>query len=182
MKIENQKPVILVIDDDKSNIDLILNILPHYDCIPCLSGKLALDIINEENIDLILLDIMMPDMDGFEVCSIIKLKPEFEHIPIIFLSSNDTIDSINHGFELGAVDYVTKPFNPIELKCRIKTHIKLLNFQKSLEEKNLKLEKLNQKIKEIAKSDLEKVYEEYSYLSDDDIDLSHYLDNVSLDD
>jgi PleD family two-component response regulator len=179
--IKNTKPIVLIVDDDKSNIDLILNILPDYDCIPCLNGQTALKIIKEEKINLILLDIVMPNMNGFEVCSIIKLTPEYKNIPIIFLSSNTNIESINQGFSLGAVDYLVKPFNPIELLCRIQTHLKLQSYQKSIENKNIELQKLNQKIKDIAKKDIAKIYKNCDFLIDDDINFNDYLEDVTLD-
>jgi len=128
---------ILVVDDNIGNIDVLLNILKDYDVVTALDGKTALDIVDKEKIDLILLDIMMPQMDGFEVCQKIKEKTELSKIPVIFLSAKDQIDDIKKGFELGAVDYVTKPFNPIELLSRIKTHINLRSYEMELEKRVL---------------------------------------------
>ena len=179
--LENKKATILVVDDDKSNIDLILNILPHYDLITCLDGKTALKMVQQEDIDLILLDVVMPEMDGYEVCSILKVNPDFSNIPVMFLSAKDSIENINKGFNLGAVDYVTKPFNPTELKSRIKTHLQLQNFQKSLEKKNEELDKLNNKIKEVVKKDMEDMYAHCDYFGGEDIDIEQYLNNISID-
>ena len=129
------KQTILIVDDNESNIDVLLGILEEYDVIPSLDGKTALSIIEDENIDLILLDIMMPVMDGYEVCKILKNNIKTSKIPIIFLSAKYEMDDIKKGFKLGAVDYITKPFNPIELLVRINTHLELRGYQKNLEVK-----------------------------------------------
>ena len=127
------KPIILVVDDNGSNIDILLNILSDYDVIPALSGKNALEIVKEEKVDLILLDIMMPEMDGFEVCKLLKSELKTSKIPIVFLTSKHNMEDIQRGFELGAIDYITKPFNPIELLVRINTHLELRTYQHDLE-------------------------------------------------
>ncbi len=129
------KQTILIVDDTKDNIDILINLLNNYDVIPALDGNTALEIIEEENIDLILLDIMMPIMDGFEVCKILKKNPKTVNIPIIFLTAKSDNEDIKIGFELGAVDYITKPFNPSELISRVKTHLELKSYQDILEEK-----------------------------------------------
>jgi len=131
----NNVPTILVVDDNESNIDILLGVLSNYDIIAALSGQEALDIIKTEKIDLILLDVMMPILDGYEVCEILKSNPEYENIPIIFLTAKSDTEDIKKGFELGAIDYITKPFNPIELDIRINTHIELLNYRNKLKQK-----------------------------------------------
>ncbi|WP_321777534.1 hybrid sensor histidine kinase/response regulator [Sulfurimonas sp.] len=129
------KQSILIVDDAKENVDVLVQLLKEYDLITTLNGKTALNILQEEDIDLILLDIMMPEMDGFEVCSIIKKDKKNSHIPIIFLSALNKDEDIQKGFELGAVDYVTKPFNPSELLSRAHTHLKIRCYEKDLEKK-----------------------------------------------
>lgn len=131
----NNIPTILIVDDNKSNIDVLLGTLNNYDIIAALSGQEALDIIKIEKIDLILLDIMMPILDGYEVCEILKSNSEYENIPIIFLTAKNDTEDIKKGFECGAIDYITKPFNPIELDIRLNTHIELLNYRNTLEKK-----------------------------------------------
>ena len=143
----NDKPTVLIVDDNKANIDILLEILNSYDVIPTLDGETALNIVEIENIDLILLDIMMPNINGFEVCKRLKENFNTSKIPVIFLTSKDEIADIKHGFELGAVDYITKPFNPIELKVRINTHLELRSYQKDLEQK-IKQELKEKKLKE----------------------------------
>jgi len=142
-------PTILVVDDNEVNIDILLGTLSSYDIIASLSGKEALEIIKEEHIDLILLDIMMPTLDGLDVCKIIKNNPKYNKIPIIFLTAKNDTNDIKKGFECGAIDYITKPFNPIELNIRINTHIELINYKNNLERqvaKELEENKLTQEI------------------------------------
>lgn len=147
---------ILVVDDTKANIDVLVSLLENYDVIASLNGKDAIASVKHEKIDLILLDIMMPGMDGFEVCEILKADDATKNIPIIFLTAKHEKEDIEKGFALGAVDYLTKPFYPSELKARVKTHLELRTYQKELErrvdeevEKNrLKDKALFQKAKE----------------------------------
>ncbi len=142
-------PTILVVDDNEVNIDILLGALSSYDLIAALSGKEALEIIKEEHVDLILLDIMMPTLDGLDVCKIIKENPKYNKTPIIFLTAKNDTNDIKKGFECGAIDYITKPFNPIELNIRINTHIELINYKNNLERrvaKELEANKLTQEI------------------------------------
>lgn len=137
---------ILVVDDNEVNIDVLVNLLSNYDVITVLDGKSALEITKEEDIDLILLDIMMPDMDGFEVCKKLKTSSKTKSIPIIFLSAKNSTQDIKEGFKLGGVDYITKPFNPDELLSRVSTHLELRDYQKYLEVRvNQEVEKNRQK-------------------------------------
>jgi PleD family two-component response regulator len=180
---EDNKPIILIVDDSSSNIKILLNILGKYDTIPCTDGKTAIDIATNNDIDLILLDIVMPDIDGFEVCKILKSSLKTKNIPIVFISAKDNVDDITNGFELGGVDYITKPFNPLELQCRVATHIKSSIHQKNIEEKNKELERLNEKIKEFAKKEFENISNNQSsnsFLGSGNIDFSNLIDNITL--
>lgn len=128
------KQTILIVDDVKENIDVLMQLLTQHDLITSLNGQNAIDIAtNEENIDLILLDIMMPEMDGFEVCKHLKENPKTMHIPIIFLSAKSKQEDLQKAFYVGGVDYITKPFNPKELLSRVNTHLKLRAYEKDLE-------------------------------------------------
>jgi two-component system, sensor histidine kinase and response regulator len=141
MSIEKTRDVILVIDDQPSNLKVIASILSReYSVSLSNSGANALKNLNRICPDLILLDIMMPDMDGFEVCRQIKEKDDFKEIPVIFFSAKTDMEDIIKGFSYGAVDYVTKPFNPKELKIRIKNH---LNLRHALQINQQLSEKLN---------------------------------------
>ncbi len=119
--------LILVVDDNPDNIQVVANILQenNYELSVFLNGENALEFLELETPDLILLDVLMPDMDGFELCRIIKQNRKMKDIPIIFLTAKNEIEDLVAGFKLGAVDYITKPFIPIELLLRIKTHIEL---------------------------------------------------------
>lgn len=123
-----QKPFILIVDDVQKNLQVLGNILSSkgYLFTPATSGKHALAVIKKRQPDLILLDIMMPELDGYEVCRILKSSPTTKHIPIIFLTAKTETEDIVKGFELGCVDYVSKPFNTTELIARIRTHLEIL--------------------------------------------------------
>ena len=118
---------ILIIDDNPSNIDFLLGLLTEYEISAAVDGERALDQIAQEIPDLILLDVSMPGMDGYEVCSIIKSNPKTKDIPILFLSANTDAESIVKGFDAGGVDYITKPYHPREILARVETHLKLKN-------------------------------------------------------
>ncbi|GJM61012.1 hybrid sensor histidine kinase/response regulator [Persicobacter diffluens] len=129
---------ILIVDDIPKNIQVAANILKqeNYNITFAKSGPQALEKIEKIEFDLILLDVMMPEMDGFEVCRRIKEDPKNQGIPVIFLTAKTESESIVKGFEVGGIDYVTKPFNGIELLARVRNHINLRNTQKELEKAN----------------------------------------------
>lgn len=118
---------ILIVEDAPANIQTLIAILKEkgYDISVATNGRQALTVLQSVRADLILLDIMMPDMDGFETCSRIKDTPEWRDIPIIFLTAKTETSDIVRGFELGAVDYVAKPFHAHELLARVDTHLKM---------------------------------------------------------
>jgi len=128
---------ILVVDDIATNIDLLSSILrPDYKVKAAVNGKKALKIASENpKPDMILLDIMMPDMDGFEVCALLKDNPATAMIPIIFVTARgDSVDE-QKGFELGAVDYITKPVKPPVVKARVRAQLALYDQNQELERK-----------------------------------------------
>jgi DNA-binding response OmpR family regulator len=116
---------ILVVDDTPSIIQALVAVLRDrgYQISVATSGRRALDLLATVPIDLILMDVMMPETDGFETCAQIKARPEWKDIPVIFLTSKSDPADIVHGFELGAVDYVAKPFHSHELLARVNTHL-----------------------------------------------------------
>ena len=124
---KNLKDTILIVDDNPNNLKVVAGVLKEkgYDFRMAKSGKSALNILEKTKPDLILLDVQMPEMDGFETCKRIKQDESNANIPVVYLTANTDSDSIKKAFISGGVDYVTKPFNPIELLARIKTHIKL---------------------------------------------------------
>ncbi len=132
----NSKGIILAVDDTSESLRILTDILVSqgYDVRPADSGELALASIEATQPELILLDIRMPGMDGFEVCRRLKDRAEIHHIPVIFLSGiTDTKDRVE-GLRLGAVDFISKPFEQEELLARIRTHLELSRLRASLEE------------------------------------------------
>ncbi|MDB9515518.1 response regulator [Roseofilum reptotaenium CS-1145] len=128
---------ILVVDDTPANLQLLIRILSEqgYKVRPVPNGRLVFQGIHREYPDLILLDIQMPEMDGYEVCQKLKADERTRDIPVIFISAlNDVFDKVK-AFEIGGVDYMTKPFQAAEVLARVKTHIMLSKLQKKLQEK-----------------------------------------------
>ncbi len=116
--------MILIVDDAPANIDVLIAAIGDIDDIAvALDGEEALEIVNEEKPDLVLLDIVMPGIDGFEVCTRMKSNPETSGIPVIFLSGNDSTEEKEKGMKLGAADYLTKPVDSELLITKIKQHI-----------------------------------------------------------
>jgi phosphoserine phosphatase RsbU/P len=140
---------ILVVDDIAKNIQLLGSILERekYAVSFAMHGVQALEIIAEQDFDLILLDVMMPGMDGFQVCEQIKQMPGKADIPIIFLTAKSERMEIVQGFSVGAADYITKPFNTAELLARVETHLKLKQARDALVEKNRELQQALETIK-----------------------------------
>ncbi len=151
----SRKNTILVVDDQPQNIRLIGTLLrEHYNLLIADNGPKAIETARGKSPDLILLDIMMPDMSGFEVCEILKNDDLTREIPIIFLTAKTETEDILKAFEIGGVDYVTKPFNALEVMARIKTHLELKNSKDLIKEKNTELIQKNEQITKAYK-DLE---------------------------
>ena len=123
----NKKTLVLIVDDNSQNLRFLGKMMAENGYEPAMarSGAQALEFVLKEKPELILLDIMMPEMDGYEVCKELKSDKITANIPVIFLTAKTEIDDLVKGFEVGAVDYVTKPFKSAELLARIKTHIEL---------------------------------------------------------
>lgn len=127
--------LVLIVDDTETNIDILVNALEDdYELSVALDGETALESARENSPDIILLDVMMPGMDGYEVCKWLKNSPETFNIPVIFITAlSDEADEAK-GLELGAVDYITKPFNPDLVRARLRNHLELKSYRDSLEE------------------------------------------------
>ena len=135
---------ILVVDDMPDNVLLLVRMLTKqgYQVRPVLSGKLALLAARSEPPDLILLDITMPEMDGYEVCAHLKADTALQEIPVIFISAlNDALDKVK-AFQVGGVDYIPKPFHFEEVRARVETHLRIRALQRRLGEQNEHLERL----------------------------------------
>jgi len=165
---ETKAPVILIVEDTSITLKVITTILSKegYKIETAMNGKQALDIVRKVLPDVILLDIVMPEMDGYEVCRILKESPETMDVPVIFITVKDETENMLKGFETGAVDYVTKPFNSAELLARVRTHVELkkkrdnekeliFRLKATLDERNKAEEALQQ-----AHDNLERLVEE----------------------
>lgn len=140
---------ILIVDDVSENIKVAISILHNnsYNFSYALDGKEAIEVLKIKRFDLILLDVMMPNLDGFSLCKIIKKSPSIKDTPIIFVTAKVDIESIEEGFALGGVDYVTKPFHAMELKSRVANHLELYRYRKELLNENIKLKQELQELK-----------------------------------
>jgi DNA-binding response OmpR family regulator len=140
---------ILIVDDVAMNIQLIGNILADegYELAFATSGRQALEIVAGGSFDLILLDVMMPGMDGVEVCRQLQSVAKMREARIIFLTAKAQSEDIVQGLACGAVDYITKPFQPAELVMRVRTHLALKKSQDLIAAHNLELEQLNRELK-----------------------------------
>jgi len=148
---------ILVVDDTPANLRVLVRALSGsgYRLRPVLDGKLALEAARTEPPDLVLLDINMPDMNGYEVCAELKKDTRLADIPVIFISGNvDTVGKVE-AFAAGGVDYVTKPFQIDEIRARVEAHLKIRRLQNELREHNERLQEMVQaQVKEISESQI----------------------------
>ena len=158
MSIDATRPFnILIVDDEPINIQLLGSVLRefNYEVQFATSGEEALDWVNSEFFDLILLDLVMPGMDGYEVCKRIKNKRATNTIPIVFLSASSGAEKITKGFETGAVDYITKPFNRVELLTKVKTHLELKRSREKLASQKKELDEARNEIERLKRMNIE---------------------------
>jgi light-regulated signal transduction histidine kinase (bacteriophytochrome) len=157
---------ILIVDDTPDNLRLLSKTLSEqgYEVQCAINGNLALMAVKHERPDLILLDIKMPEMDGYEVCKRLKNQAETAEIPVIFLSALDDVFDKVKAFNIGGADYITKPFQVEEVFARIENQLTICSLQQQLQTKNIKLEHLNQ---ELQRSNQE--LEEFAYIVSHDL-------------
>lgn len=148
-----ERASILVVDDTLENLRLLASMLngQGYEVRPVNGGKQALQAIERDPPDLILLDINMPEMDGYEVCRRLRQQPGCRDIPVIFLTALTETDCRVNAFNVGGVDYITKPFQLDEVYARIRTHLRLRRLQAELEERNRTLEESNERLRALEK-------------------------------
>lgn len=160
----NDEALILIVDDIARNLQVLGSILSEsgFGVSVASSGQGALEAIREQKPDVILLDIQMPDMDGFEVCRLLKADPKTHQIPVIFLTARTETDDIVRGFELGAVDYITKPFISQELLARVRTHLQMVRQTRRL----LDLHKEKDEFLGIAAHDLRNPLSKIQFIAD----------------
>jgi CheY-like chemotaxis protein/anti-sigma regulatory factor (Ser/Thr protein kinase) len=135
---------VLVVDDTPSNIDLLLTILEPqgFNVLVATSGETALRVAHKAEPDVILLDVMMPGIDGFETCRRLKADPRFQETPVIFVTARDDTDDVVTAFDLGAVDYIAKPYRHEEVLVRVRTHVLIKALTDELHEKAAEAETL----------------------------------------
>jgi two-component system sensor histidine kinase/response regulator len=179
---------ILIVDDNKENIRVLGLALKekNYNLIIAYNGKNALEILDITPIDLVLLDVMMPEMDGFEVCNCMKENPKTRDIPVIFITALTELDNIVRGFEVGGVDYITKPFKSNEMFARVQSQLEIRNQRLKLEEQTLELketietrDKLYSLIAHDLRSPLANIKSILYALSNRDIDSENFIDLVA---
>lgn len=188
-----EQSTILIVDDNPANLGMLFDYLSKFEFTVRVtqSGEAALELIQRDRPDIILLDIIMPGIDGFEVCRRLKAHDETRDIPVIFMSAlSETVDKIK-GFYVGGVDYVTKPFQTEEVLARVTIHLNLQNLQRSLQDKNAQLQqevtkrkqveaalqiqthKLNERLKE-----LNCLYSIFALIEKPDISLEKVLEGI----
>jgi two-component system alkaline phosphatase synthesis response regulator PhoP len=155
-KEQEKKPTVLVVDDNLQNLELLQVYLEDIDCrtIPAHNGIEALEIVRKEPPDLILLDVMMPKMSGFEVCRRVKNDPKTSDIPVIMVTALNEFRDIERGIDSGTDDFLSKPVNKLELLTRVKTMLKLKHLSDKLERTLAYLSEI-EKQAQTFKSDLE---------------------------
>ncbi|MET0070581.1 MAG: two-component system response regulator [Candidatus Thiodiazotropha sp.] len=149
------KPKILLVDDETLYIDILVDLLKNdYTTVVAKSGVQALERVADDPLpDMILLDILMPGMDGYEVCRRLKENPRSRGIPVIFLTIKSEVSDEITGFELGAVDYIAKPMSPPIVRARVKSHLALHRAQQQLANQNLELEqRIKERTEEISRT------------------------------
>lgn len=142
---EEYKPTILIVDDNPRNLKLVGILLcdSNYNFYMADDGQSALEVVEKTLPDLILMDVMMPEMDGYEACKRLKANPKFADIPVIFLTAKVDSEDLVKGFAMGGVDYIKKPFGKEELMSRVKNHLDLKFAKDRLKAQNIELDRLN---------------------------------------
>jgi two-component system sensor histidine kinase/response regulator len=178
---QSSTDTILIVDDNPQNLQVLAKILQenNYEIEFATNGEAALKWLKDKKFDLLLLDINMPGMNGFEVCRKIRSNPELNNVPVIFLSADTDRESILKGFEFGAQDYLTKPFDSRELLARVRTHLALKDSLEKLEKFNKSLEdKVNERTQQLKEAN-EKLEASNIKLLDLDMAKTEFLNLVS---
>lgn len=179
IKIENQlqdNQRIMIVEDDLDIIPMLSSMLINsgYTVLPYTNGGDALKAIQLESPDLILLDISLPDMDGYQVCMLLKQMNDISDVPVIFMSGMGSVDDKIKGFQAGGVDYITKPFHPEEVQVRIKTHINLSTFKSKIEYKKL----IEKQVREVAEAQQATIFALAKLAEQRDEDTGGHLERV----
>ena len=145
-----RKAKILIVDDNPTNLQILMQVLEaaDYSVLAATGGERALQVAAQGMPDLVLLDVMMPEIDGYEVCRRLKQNPKTQAIPVIFITANDQTEGMLAGFDAGGVDYIAKPFRQEEVRARVQAQLELHWLTRELEKKNATLERTNRELKE----------------------------------
>ncbi|NEP42679.1 MAG: response regulator [Okeania sp. SIO2H7] len=157
-----RKNIILIVDDNPTNLGALFKFLSDsgFKVLVAVDGESAIEQIEYVRPDLILLDVMMPGIDGFETCRRLKANSKMQDIPVIFLTAlSDTVDKVK-GFSIGGVDYMTKPVNQEEILSRIKTHLTISSLQSQLQQKNQELFNINQNLEQLVEQKTQQLIEQ----------------------
>jgi len=174
---------IMIVDDSRSSLKLLESMLHEqgYKVFPFPNGRQALEWALDNPPDLVLLDIVMPDMDGFKVCECLKRDEKLYDVPVIFISSQNGINSKVKAFGMGCVDYITRPFEFEEVRTRVNTHLRLRQMQIKLENQNRELERLiEEKVEEISESWLATILALAKLSESRDDDTGNHLERVQV--
>lgn len=179
----NDSPVILIVDDVEINVEILLNMveLMGYTGKTATSAAMALTQMEKELPDLILLDVMMPDIDGYQFCEALKANPMTRPIPVIFVSADTDISNKQKAFEIGAVDYIAKPLEYAEVKMRVSTHLKMAQMQQELEENNRRLNRIVSEQSQRFEAEQKRLLKAIAKLAErsEYVGMEHHIDNVS---
>lgn len=147
-----RESTVLIVDDTPHNAHILYKLLTSKQCKVFIAedGDIAVEMASRERPDLILLDVMMPNLNGFQACTLLKQNSETQDIPVIFMTALSDLESKIKGFEVGAVDYVTKPFHQKELLARVYTHLTIRKLQRELLIQKSSLEKANEELKRLS--------------------------------
>ena len=152
MSAETHRATILIVDDTPINLRVVVESLEGqgYQIVVATRGEEALKRASYVQPDLVLLDVMMPDLNGFEICRRLKAQPGTRDIPVIFMTSLASVENKVAGFSVGAIDYVTKPLHVEEVRARVDTHLKLHRMQQELENRSAQLTAVNEELEAFA--------------------------------
>lgn len=172
---------ILIVDDNSTNLKVLELILKkdNYSVKQATSVNTAIELLNEKPIDLILTDINMPETNGYDFCKLLKSNEKLKDIPVIFISALSETDDVVQGFQIGGVDYITKPFKAEEVRARVKTHINLKSLQQELKTNNEKLNyQVQLQVKQLADTQMETIFSIAKLAQSRDDDTGKHLERV----
>ncbi len=175
------KATILVVDDSEINTEMLSGILESlgYDTMVANSAAMATELLQGKLPQLILLDIMMPEIDGYQFCRVLKNNPHTREIPVIFVSAADGNDDKEKAFDIGGVDFISKPFDIVEIKARVQTHLNIYKLQRQLENNNRKLNRIINEQSQKIENERKRFLKGIATLSEEVEDSTQHIENVA---